>query len=124
MNYVRLGTQAARNVAKRIAKKGRGLATGPVRKPKAKNTVGQRSKAKPATNTPGSRSKAKPKATKAVGKQNKIAKQSAPFDKIDSGDFKKLRAKAKKAPIKTTASKQRNSAGNKLNRAVNKLKMR
>lgn len=67
-----------------------------MRKPKAKNTVGQRSKAKPATNTPGSRSKAKPKATKAVGKQNKIAKQSAPFDKIDSGDFKKLRAKLRK----------------------------
>ena len=99
MSYLRLGTQAARNVAKRIAKKSRGLTTGPVRKPKAK-------------------------AKKAVGKQNKIAKQSAPFDKIDSGDFKKLRKKAKKAPIKTKASKKRNSVGNKLKRAVNKLKRR
>ena len=107
MSYLRLGTQVARNVAKRIAKanKSRGLATGPVRKPKAKG------KAKPSA-----------KAKKAVGKQNKIAKQSAPFDKIDSGDFKKLRAKAKKAPIKTAASKKRNSVGNKLKRAVNKLK--
>jgi len=96
---VRFGTQAAMKLAKRIAKKGRGLTTGPVKKPKAK-------------------------AKKAVGKQNKIAKQSAPFDKIDSGDFKKLRAKAKKMPIKTKASKKRNSVGNKLKRAVNKLKKR
>jgi len=112
MSIVRLGTKTALNAAKRIAKAKK-------TKPKATNTLGLRSKTKPATNTPGSRSKAKPKATKAVGKQKKIAKQSAPFDKIDSGDFKKLR---KKAPIKTAASKKRNSVGNKIRRAANKLK--
>ena len=94
MSYLRLGTQAARNVAKRIAKKSRGLATGPVRKPK--NTKGI---VKP---------KATRKAKTSYGKLAAAAGKGLGTVSTSKSGLAKLKAKAKKAPIKTKTSRKKN----------------